>query len=127
MLLFYIISIILSLYVGVLFFRKWNLKRVRKSDKELEEFCKNNNTKSYYLSYDDKYKLVPIGLPLWGLFLIILVSFIPVVNFVGLIILTIILFVTKSDYDYTFVQIFGKEYKIIKIINNFFKILNKKI
>ena len=28
---------------------------------------------------------------------------------------------------YTFIQIFGKEYKIIKIINNFFKILNKKI
>ena len=78
MLLFYIISIILSLYVGVLFFRKCNLKRVKKSDKELEELCKNNNTKLYYLSYDDKYKLVPIGLPLWGLFLIILISFIPI-------------------------------------------------
>ena len=33
----------------------------------------------------------------------------------------------KTKRDYTFVQIFGKEYKIIKIINNFFKILNKKI
>ena len=78
---FYIIFTILSLYVGVLFFKTLKLKEVEMTEEELKKYMIENNIKSeYHMNYRDKYKSIPIGLPLWLLFLIIVWSFIPILN-----------------------------------------------
>ena len=63
---FYIIFTILSLYVGVLFFKTLKLKEVEMTEEELKKYMIENNIQNEYdISYRKKYKSVPIGLPLW--------------------------------------------------------------
>ena len=59
--LFYIISTILSLYVGVLFFKTLKLKEIEMTEEELKKYMIENNIQSKYdIDYKDKYKPVPI-------------------------------------------------------------------
>ena len=53
--LFYIISTILSLYVGVLFFKTLKLKEVEMTEEELQQYMIENNIRSKYdISYRKK-------------------------------------------------------------------------
>ena len=121
----YIISTILSLYVGVLFFKTLKLKEVEKTEKELEEYMKENNIqRKYDINYKDKYKCIPIGLPLWLLFLIIIWSFTPILNFISVIILVVISMVLIGEsHSNSFEKAFGEPSKL----NKFIKFLNKKL
>ena len=123
--LFYIISTILSLYVGVLFFKTLKLKEVEMTEEELKQYMiKNNIQNKYSMSFREKYKHVPIGLPLWLLFLIIIWSFIPILNFISLIILVVVSIILIADsYNNSFEKAFGEPSKL----NKFIKFLNKKL
>ena len=123
--LFYIISTILSLYVGVLFFKTLKLKEVEMNEEELQQYMVKNNMRSKYeIAYRDKYTDTPIGLPLWLLFLIIIWSFTPILNFISVIILVVISIVLIGDsYSNSFEKAFGEPSKL----NKFIKFLNKKI
>ena len=123
--LFYIISTILSLYVGVLFFKTLKLKEVEMNEEELQQYMvKNNIRREYEISYGDRYKYIPIGLPLWLLFLIIIWSFTPILNFISVIILVVISMVLIGDsYNNSFEKAFGETSKL----NKFIKFLNKKL
>ena len=123
--LFYIISTILSLYVGVLFFKTLKLKEVEMNEEELQQYMVKNNMRSKYeIAYRDKYKYTPIGLPLWLLFLIIIWSFTPILNFISVIILVVISMVLIGDsYSNSFEKAFGEPSKL----NKFIKFLNKKL
>lgn len=122
---FYIISTILSLYVGVLFFKTLRLKEVEITEEELKKYMIENNIRSKYdIDYKDKYKPVPIGLPLWLLFLIIIWSFIPILNFISIIFLIIIgLFLIGDSCNNSFEKAFGETSKS----NKFIKFLNRKL
>lgn len=122
---FYIISAILSLYVGVLFFKTLKLKEVEMTGEELKKYMIENNIKSKYdMNYRDKYKSVPIGLPLWLLFLIIIWSFTPIINFISIIILIVVSLILIGDsYNNSFEKAFGETSKSTKFI----KFLNKKL
>lgn len=114
----YIISIILSLYVGVLFFRKWNLKQVKLTKEEKKIKAAQLGLSSYvYLSYKQDYKFLPIGLPIWLLFLLIIWSFIPIINSLAIIGYIIYILIQKSIYELTIKEIFGKEFKILNFLN----------
>ena len=123
--LFYIISTILSLYVGVLFFKTLKLKEVEMTEEELKKYMIENNIQNKYnISYRDKYKAIPIGLPLWLLFLIIVWSFIPLFNAISIIDLIIIgLILIGDSYNNSFEKAFGETSKL----NKFIKFLNKKL
>lgn len=123
--LFYIISTILSLYVGVLFFKTLKLKEVEMTEEELKKYMIENNIQSKYdIDYKDKYKSIPIGLPLWLLFLIIVWSFIPILNFISIIFLIIMsLMLIGNSYNNSFEKAFGETSKSTKFI----KFLNRKI
>ena len=123
--LFYIISTILSLYVGVLFFKTFKLKEVEMTEEELKKYMIENNIQSKYdIDYKDKYKSVPIGLPLWLLFLIIIWSFTPILNFISIIFLIIMSLILIGDsYNNSFEKAFGETSKL----NKFIKFLNKKL
>lgn len=123
--LFYIISTILSLYVGVLFFKTLKLKEVEMTEEELKKYMIENNIQSKYdIDYKDKYKSVPIGLPLWLLFLIIVWSFIPILNFISIIFLIIMsLMLIGNSYNNSFEKVFGEISKSTKFI----KFLNRKL
>lgn len=123
--LFYIISTILSLYVGVLFFKTFNLKEVEKTEEELKEYMKKNNIRwKSDINYKDKCKYVPIGLPLWLLFLIIIWSFTPILNFISIIFLIIMsLMLIGNSYNNSFEKAFGETSKSTKFI----KFLNRKL
>lgn len=123
--LFYIISTILSLYVGVLFFKTLKLKEVEMTEEELKKYMIENNIQSKYdIDYKDKYKSVPIGLPLWLLFLIIIWSFTPILNFISIIFLIIMsLMLIGNSYNNSFEKAFGKTSKSTKFI----KFLNRKL
>lgn len=123
--LFYIISTILSLYVGVLFFKTLKLKEVEMTEEELKKYMIENNIQSKYdIDYKDKYKSIPIGLPLWLLFLIIVWSFIPILNFISIIFLIIMsLMLIGNSYNNSFEKAFGEISKSTKFI----KFLNRKI
>ena len=116
--LFYIISTILSLYVGVLFFKTLKLKEVEMTEEELKQYMiKNNMRNKYEIGYKDRYKYTPIGLPLWLLFLIIIWSFIPILNFISVIILVVISMVLIGDsYSNSFEKVFGEPSKLNKFI-----------
>lgn len=118
---FYILSMMLSLYVGVSFFRTWNLNEIDKSDSEMKAFAKANNIPISYMSYRDRIKFVPIGLKVWLLFLIILISSIPIINLIIDIIIIIIVINLMIDNGMTFEQVFNR--KVPKIITFF----NKKL
>ena len=122
---FYIIFTILSLYVGVLFFKTLKLKEVEMTEEELKKYMIENNIRSEYdISYRKKYKSVPIGLPLWLLFLIIVWSFIPILNVFSIIILIVVSLILIGDsYNNSFEKAFGKTSKSTKFI----KFLNRKI
>ena len=122
---FYIISAILSLYVGVLFFKTLKLKEVEMTEEELKKYMIENNIRSKYdISYGNKYKSVPIGLPLWLLFLIIIWSFIPILNVFSIIILIVVSLVLIGDsYNNSFEKAFGETSKSTKFI----KFLNRKL
>ena len=114
----YLISIILSLYVGVLFFRKWNLKRIELTVEEKKLKAASLGLSSYiYLSYVQDYKFLPIGLPIWVLFLLIIWSFIPIINSFAIISYIIYILIQKSIYELTIKEIFGKEFKILNFLN----------
>lgn len=123
--LFYIISTILSLYVGVLFFKTLKLKEVEMTEEELKKYMIENNIQSKYdIDYKDKYKSVPIGLPLWLLFLIIIWSFTPILNFISIIALIIMsLILIEDSYNNSFEKAFGETSKSTKFI----KFLNRKL
>ena len=123
--LFYIISTILSLYVGVLFFKTLKLKEVEMNEEELQQYMVKNNMRSKYeIGYRDKYKYIPIGLPLWLLFLIIIWSFTPILNFISVIILVVISIILIADsYNNSFEKAFEETSKL----NKFIKFLNKKL
>lgn len=123
--LFYIISTILSLYVGVLFFKTLKLKEVEMTEEELKKYMIENNIQSKYdIDYKDKYKSVPIGLPLWLLFLIIIWSFTPILNFISIIFLIIMsLMLIGNSYNNSFEKAFGETSKSTKFI----KFLNRKL
>ena len=123
--LFYIISTILSLYVGVLFFKTLKLKEVEMTEEELKKYMIENNIQSKYdMNYRDKYKSIPIGLPLWLLFLIIVWSFIPILNFISIIVLIVVSLVLIGDsYNNSFEKAFSETSKL----NKFIKFLNKKL
>lgn len=123
--LFYIISTILSLYVGVLFFKTLKLKEVEMTEEELKKYMIENNIQSKYdIDYKDKYKSVPIGLPLWLLFLIIVWSFTPILNFISIIFLIIMsLMLIGNSYNNSFEKAFGETSKSTKFI----KFLNRKL
>ena len=123
--LFYIISTILSLYVGVLFFKTLKLKQVEMNEEELQQYMVKNNMRSKYeIGYRDKYKYIPIGLPLWLLFLIIIWSFTPILNFISVIILVVISIILIADsYNNSFEKAFEETSKL----NKFIKFLNKKL
>jgi hypothetical protein len=100
-LLIYIISIALSLYVGVLFFRKWNLHEIALSEEELAIKVKELGLRdTWHLSYSDRYKAVPIGLSIWMLFLLIICSFIPVLNTMLIFIFPIVALVVFDDIPF---------------------------
>lgn len=122
---FYIISTILSLYVGVLFFKTLRLKEVEMTEEELKKYMIENNIQSRYdMNYRDKYKHIPIGLPLWLLFLIIIWSFTPILNFISIIALIIIsLILIEDSYNNSFEKAFGETSKSTKFI----KFLNRKL
>ena len=122
---FYIIFTILSLYVGVLFFKTLKLKEVEMTEEELKKYMIENNIRSEYdISYRNKYKSVPIGLPLWLLFLIIVWSFIPILNVFSIIILIVVSLILIGDsYNNSFEKAFGETSKL----NKFIKFLNKKL
>ena len=121
----YIIFTILSLYVGVLFFKTLKLKEVEMTEEELKKYMIENNIRSKYdISYRKKYKSVPIGLPLWLLFLIIVWSFIPILNAISIIVLIVISLILIGDsYNNSFEKAFGETSKL----NKFIKFLNKKL
>ena len=123
--LFYIISTILSLYVGVLFFKTLKLKEVEMTEEELKQYMiKNNMRNKYEIAYRDRYKHTPIGLPLWLLFLIIIWSFTPILNFISVIILVVISMVLIGEsHSNSFEKAFGEPSKL----NKFIKFLNKKL
>lgn len=123
--LFYIISTILSLYVGVLFFKTLRLKEVEMTEEELKKYMIENNIQSRYdMNYRDKYKHIPIGLPLWLLFLIIIWSFTPILNFISIIALIIMsLILIEDSYNNSFEKAFGETSKSTKFI----KFLNRKL
>ena len=123
--LFYIISTILSLYVGVLFFKTLKLKEVEMTEEELKQYMiKNNIQNKYSMSFRENYKHVPIGLPLWLLFLIIIWSFIPIFNFISLIILVVVsIILITASYNNSFEKAFEETSKL----NKFIKFLNKKL
>ena len=123
--LFYIISTILSLYVGVLFFKTLKLKEVEMTEEELKQYMiKNNMRNKYEIAYRDRYKHTPIGLPLWLLFLIIIWSFTPILNFISLIILVVVSIILIADsYNNSFEKAFEETSKL----NKFIKFLNKKL
>lgn len=122
---FYIISTILSLYVGVLFFKTLRLKEVEMTEEELKKYMIENNIQSRYdMNYRDKYKHIPIGLPLWLLFLIIIWSFTPILNFISIIALIIMsLILIEDSYNNSFEKAFGETSKSTKFI----KFLNRKL
>ena len=122
---FYIISAILSLYVGVLFFKTLRLKEVEMTEEELKKYMIENNIQSKYdISDRKKYKSIPIGLPLWLLFLIIVWSFIPILNVFSIIILILdSLRLIEDSYNNSFEKAFGETSKLSKFI----KFLNKKL
>ena len=122
---FYIISAILSLYVGVLFFKTLKLKEVEMTEEELKKYMIENNIQSRYdINYKDEYKYIPIGLPLWLLFLIIIWSFTPILNFISIIFLIIMsLMLIEDSYNNSFEKAFGETSKSTKFI----KFLNRKL
>ena len=122
---FYIISTILSLYVGVLFFKTLKLKEVEMTEEELKKYMIENNIQSRYdINYKDEYKYIPIGLPLWLLFLIIIWSFTPILNFISIIFLIIMsLMLIEDSYNNSFEKAFGETSKSTKFI----KFLNRKL
>lgn len=95
------------------------------TEEELKKYMIENNIRSKYdISYRKKYKSVPIGLPLWLLFLIIVWSFIPILNVFSIIILIVVSLILIGDsYNNSFEKAFGETSKL----NKFIKFLNKKL
>ena len=95
------------------------------TEEELKKYMIENNIKSeYHMNYRDKYKSIPIGLPLWLLFLIIVWSFIPILNVFSIIILIVVSLILIGDsYNNSFEKAFGETSKL----NKFIKFLNKKL
>lgn len=113
--------------MGVLLFRKWNLKRIDKSNEEIKELCIKFKCYSWELSDKHKYQIVPLGLPIWLLFLLIIWSCIPIVNFIAIIVYIAVILSKRFDDNFSFNDIFGKEYKFINKIKQFLNFLNKKL
>jgi hypothetical protein len=104
--------------VGVLFFRKWNLKRVELSKEEKILKAKELGLSSYiYLKDSDEYYISPIGLPIWLAFLLIIWSFIPVAQTLSLIVYIFVIIMRMNIYSLSFEKVFGPPSKLLKFLN----------
>lgn len=100
----YILSVIISIYLWLIFFKKLNLKKNYTDIREVD------------------YELVPYGLTVLKLIIIITISLIPLVNYIFAVFIIVYPFFTFEDLDKIYSNI--KVYPVIKKILNF---LNKPI
>jgi hypothetical protein len=104
--------------VGVLFFRKWNLKPVELSQEEKGLKAKELGLNSRWnLPRKFEYKIVPIGLPIWLAFLLIIWYFIPIVNLGSFIVYTFVIIMRMDLYSISFEKVFGPPSKLLKFLN----------